>query len=99
MSIKLESNWIKILKQINTLDCIQGLLLENYMSNSDGRWSGEWIIELEKFKRYLEGLNNQDWRLFWDTGIKGKVYNTSVFFAFLFCFVLFLFFYQMLAMC
>lgn len=30
MSIKLESNWIKILTKQNTLDWIQGLLLENW---------------------------------------------------------------------
>ena len=39
-------------------------------SNPDGRYSRELIIELGGFKRNLGGLNNQDWRLFWDTAEK-----------------------------
>ena len=82
MTIKLESNWIKILKnktkEHSQLD--SGTTATKLTSNPDGRYSREWIVELGGFKRYLRGLNNQDWRLFWDTAEKGKVNNTSFFF-------------------
>ena len=54
-----------------------GTTARKLTSNPDGRYSREWIVELGGFKRYLRGLNNQDWRLFWDTAEKGKVGSGS----------------------